>query len=396
MKKTIKDIQVKNKKVLVRVDFNVPLSEDRQITDDTRIKETLPTINYLLKEGAKVILVSHLGRPKGKPEEKYSLKPVAKRLGELLKKDVLMAADCTGSETKKQAMGMVSGDVLLLENVRFYGGEEKNDPAFAKELSSIAEVFVQDAFGTAHRAHASTVGVAKYLPSCAGLLLEKEIQYFSKLLENPQKNFVAILGGAKVSDKIMVIENLLSKIDALIIGGAMAYTFLRVRNINTGNSLVEQDKIDIAHKVLKKAEEKKLRIFLPIDHRVVEKVSGDSEMSETQGVEIKNGYTGVDIGPMTVARIAPVIMQSKTIFWNGPMGIFEIDKFAGGTIEIAKLVANATDSGAVSIIGGGDTISAIKKAKLDGRFSHISTGGGASLELLEGKILPGIAVLPEK
>ena len=396
MKKTLKDVSLKNKRVLVRVDFNVPLDEKQNITDDTRIKETLPTINYLKEQKAKIILMSHLGRPKGKPEEKYSLKPVAKRLSELLKQEVKMAPGCVDAETKKLALGLQPGEILLLENLRFNPGEEKNDPAFAGELASLGEIFVQDAFGTVHRAHASTEGVAKYLPSCAGFLLEKEINYFSKALENPERTFVAILGGAKVSDKIMAIENLLNKVDALIIGGAMAYTFLKSKGISTGNSLVEQDKIEIATKLLKKANERNIRFFLPIDHIIADKISEDADSKETQGVEIPDNWIGVDIGHMTINRIAPVIMQAKTIVWNGPMGVFEIEKFSAGTKKIAEIVANATKNGAVSIIGGGDTVSAVKKAGVQDKISHISTGGGASLELLEGKILPGIAVLPDK
>ncbi|MFN3966807.1 MAG: phosphoglycerate kinase [Endomicrobiia bacterium] len=396
MKKTLKDFTLKNRRVLVRVDFNVPLDENQNITDDTRIRETLPTINYLREQNAKIILMSHLGRPKGKPEEKYSLKPVAKRLSELLNQEVKMAPGCVDSETKKLALGLAPKEILLLENLRFNPGEEKNDSAFASELASLGEVFVQDAFGTVHRAHASTEGVAKYLPSCAGFLLEKELEYFSKVLEKPERTFVAILGGAKVSDKIMVIENLLNKVDALIIGGAMAYTFLKSKGIKIGKSLVENEKFEIATKLLKKAEEKNVRLFLPIDHVIADKISEDANSQETHGVEIPDNWIGVDIGHMTINRIAPVIMQAKTIVWNGPMGVFEIEKFSIGTKKIAEIVANATKNGAVSIIGGGDTVSAVKKAGVQDKISHISTGGGASLELLEGKILPGIAVLPEK
>ncbi|MFH1666346.1 MAG: phosphoglycerate kinase [Elusimicrobiota bacterium] len=396
MKKTIKDVNLKNKRVIVRVDFNVPLDANLNITDDTRIRETLPTINYLKRESAKIILMSHLGRPKSKPEEKYSMKPCAKRLSELLKQEVKMAPGCIDPETKKLAMNLQSGEILLLENLRFNEGEEKNDPNFANELASMAEVFVQDAFGTVHRAHASTAGIAKYLPSCAGFLLEKEIVYFSKALENPEKSYVAILGGAKVSDKIMVIENLLNKVDALIIGGAMAYTFLKAKGISIGNSLVEQEKVDIAAKILKKADDKNINLFVPIDHIITTKIDGSAESKETAGVEIPDGWIGVDIGKMTIERISSVILSAKTIVWNGPMGVFEVDKFANGTLQIAKLIAQATAKGAISIVGGGDSVAAVKKMGLSDKMSHISTGGGASLELLEGKILPGIAVLPEK
>ncbi|MEW6041611.1 MAG: phosphoglycerate kinase, partial [Elusimicrobiota bacterium] len=333
--------------------------------------------------------------PKGKPEEKYSLKPVAKKLSELLGQEVKMAGGIIDAETKKLALGLKPREILLLENIRFDPGEEKNDPAFANELASLAEIFVQDAFGTVHRAHASTAGIAKYLPSYAGFLLEKEINYFEKALENPQRFFVAILGGAKVSDKIMVIENLLSKVDALIIGGAMAYTFLKSKNIAVGASLVETDKIENAARLIKKADEKKVKLFFPIDHIIATKISADANSKETHGVEIPDGWIGVDIGNMTVQRISSIILQAKTIVWNGPMGVFEIDKFSNGTKKVSELVAEATRRGATSILGGGDTISAVKKAGTKDQYSHISTGGGASLELLEGKVLPGIAVLPD-
>ncbi|OGS19899.1 MAG: phosphoglycerate kinase [Elusimicrobia bacterium RIFOXYA2_FULL_40_6] len=396
MKKTIKDVNLKGKRVIVRVDFNVPLDANLNITDDTRIRETLPTIKYLKGEGARIILMSHLGRPKGKPVDKYSLKPCATRLSELLKQEVKMAPGCIDQETKKLAMNLQSGEILLLENLRFNEGEEKNDPNFANELASMAEIFVQDAFGTVHRAHASTAGIAKYLSSCAGFLLEKEIVYFAKALENPEKSYVAILGGAKVSDKIMVIENLLNKVDALVIGGAMAYTFLKAKGISVGDSLVEQDKVEIAAKILKKADEKKINLFIPIDHVITTKIDGTGEVQETAGVEITDGWMGVDIGKMTIERISSVILAAKTIVWNGPMGVFEVEKFANGTLQIAKLIAQATAKGAISIVGGGDSVAAVKKMGLSDKMSHISTGGGASLELLEGKILPGIAVLPEK
>jgi 3-phosphoglycerate kinase len=396
MKKSIKDIDVQGKKVLVRVDFNVPLDESLKITDDTRIRMTVPTIEYLLKKKAKVILMSHLGRPKGKYEEKYSLKPVAQRLGEILKTKVIMAPGCVDAETKKLAAGLKEGEVLLLENLRFDAREEKNDDGFSRELASLADVFVQDAFGTVHRAHASTAGVAKCLPSVCGFLLEREINYFSKVLDNPAKPYVAILGGAKVSDKISVIENLLAKVDALIIGGAMAYTFLKSRGIETGNSKVEDDKLKVAEGLINSSSEKKVRILLPIDHVIADKIDASAQVKKTDGVEIPAGWIGVDIGPMTVDRISSVILTAKTIVWNGPMGIFEIDKFANGTNEVAKLVAKATEKGAVSIIGGGDSVAAVNKAGLSDKVSHISTGGGASIELLEGKVLPGIAVLPDK
>ncbi|MDI6641828.1 MAG: phosphoglycerate kinase [Elusimicrobiota bacterium] len=395
MKKTLKDVNLKSKRVLVRVDFNVPLDEKQQITDDTRIQETLPTINYLREQKAKIILMSHLGRPKGK-EEKYSLKPVAKKLSEILACEVKFAPGCVDAETKKLALSLQPGEILLLENLRFDNREEKNDPTFATELAALADCFVQDAFGTVHRVHASTEGVAKYLPSCAGLLLEKELKYFSKALTSPERTFVAILGGAKISDKIMVIENLLNKVDAIIIGGAMAYTFLKSKGISVGNSLVEAERVEIAAKLIKKSEEKNVRLFLPIDHIIADKIAPDAKSQQTHGVEIPEGWIGVDIGSMTINRIAAVITQSKTIVWNGPMGVFEIEKFSTGTRVVAELVAKATEKGATSIIGGGDTVAAVKSAGKADKISHISTGGGASLELLEGKILPGIAVLPEK
>jgi len=396
MKKTIRDIDVSNKKVLVRVDFNVPVDDRGNITDDTRILETLPTINYLRQMKAKIILMSHLGRPKGAVVEKYSLKPVAKRLSEILKVPVKMAPGCVDEETRKIAASLSASEILLLENLRFDKREENNDPEFASQLASMAEMFVQDAFGTVHRAHASTEGAAKHLPSACGFLLEKEILYFNKVLEKPERTFVAILGGAKVSDKIAVIQNLLDKVDAMVIGGAMAYTFLKAGNISVGNSLIEKDRIDMAGEIMQKAKSKKVGFFLPIDHVIADKISENAQVKETRGVEIPDGWTGVDIGDMTINRIAPVILSARTIMWNGPMGIFEMDKFFKGTGKVAELVAEATQKGAVSIIGGGDTVSAVKKSKLADRVSHISTGGGASLELLEGKILPGIAVLPEK
>jgi len=396
MKRTIRDIDLKNKKVIVRVDFNVPLDDKQQITDDTRIRETLPTIKYLCQQKSKIILMSHLGRPKGKPDPKYSLKPVAKRLSELLNTEVKMAPGIVDPETQKMVDALKPGEIILLENLRFDTGEEKNDPEFAKKLASMAEIYVSDAFGTVHRAHASTEGIAKLLPSVCGFLLEKEIKYFSKVLENPDRPFVTILGGAKVSDKIVVIENLLNKVDTIIIGGAMAYTFLKSKGIKIGNSLVEEDKLDIAKDIIRKADKLKIRYLLPIDHIIADKVAADAQCKETHGVDIPDGWLGVDIGNMTVNRISSIIMTAKTIVWNGPMGVFEIDKFASGTHQVAKLVADVTSKGAVSIIGGGDTVSAVKKFNLTDKMSHISTGGGASIELLEGKVLPGIAVLPEK
>ena len=399
MKKSIKDIDLKNKKVLVRVDYNVPINDKGEVDDDTRIKESLPTLNYLLEQNCAIILMSHLGRPKGKPEEKYSLKPVAKRLEGLLKRKVIMAKGIIDEETKKLAKELKNGEVLLLENVRFDPREEKNDDQFAKELASLVGdngVFVQDAFGSVHRAHASTHAVAKFLPAVCGFLLQKEITYFDKILTSPEKPFIAILGGAKVSDKISVIENLLDKVNAIIIGGAMAYTFLLSRGISVGNSLVEQDKLDLAKELLKKAEQKNVNILLPIDHIVTQKIEPTAETKYVDSVDIPNGYIGVDIGKNTIARISNIILSAKTIVWNGPMGVFEIDNFAEGTKQVAILITQATKKGATTVVGGGDSVSAIKKFKLEEGFSHISTGGGASLELLEGKKLPGIEVLMDK
>ena len=404
MKKTIKDINVAGKKVLVRVDYNVPLDENQNVTNDKRIAATLPTIKYLLEQKAAVILMSHLGRPKGKVVPAMSLKPAAKRLGELLKTEIKMAPDCIGPEVQKMAKELKPGEILLLENLRFHPEEEKNDDKFASELASLGDVFVQDAFGTVHRAHASTVGIVKYLKvAAAGFLVEKELKFLGEALNDPKRPFLAILGGAKVSDKISVIENLLNKVDSLIIGGAMAYTFLKAENVDTGKSLVEADKVDVARDLLKKAESKKIRLFIPKDHVITDKIDfenkkipEDAIIKETEGADIPEGFMGVDIGPMTIKRIAPVILEAKTIVWNGPAGVFEIDQFSKGTVEIAKLVAQATEMGAISVVGGGDSIAAVKKAGVDKKISHISTGGGASLEFLEGKELPGIAALPDK
>jgi 3-phosphoglycerate kinase len=399
MKKSIKDIDLRNKKVLVRVDYNVPLGENGEVEDDTRIRESLPTIKYLLEQNSAIVLMSHLGRPKGKPDPKYSLKPVAKRLQELLGRQVLMADGIVDEKTKELAKNLKNGEILMLENVRFDPREEKDDPEFAKELVSLVgndAIFVQDAFGSVHRAHTTTHAVAKLLPAVCGFLLEKEIKYFEKVLTSPERPFIAILGGAKVSDKIGVIENLINKVDAIVIGGAMAYTFLLSRGIKVGNSLVEQDKVDLAKDLLKKAEDKNVNILLPIDHIVATKISEDAEYKYVDTIDIPDGYIGVDIGKNTISRVANIILSAKTIVWNGPMGVFEIKNFQEGTKKIAELVAEATQKGAVSVVGGGDSVSAVKKFNLSDKISHISTGGGASLELLEGKVLPGIEVLQDK
>jgi phosphoglycerate kinase len=396
-KKTIEDIKdLKDKRVLVRVDFNVPQDDKQNITDDTRIQAAIPTIKYLSDKGAKVILVSHLGRPKAGPDDKMRLAPVAKKLSELMKKPIQYVKDCIGPEVEKSVAALKGGDILLLENVRFYKEEEKNDPEFAKKLASLAEIYVNDAFGTAHRAHASTEGVTKYLKGYAGFLMEKEIKFLGQLIENPAHPFVAILGGAKISGKIDVIQNLLPKVDTLIIGGGMAYTFFKARNVSVGNSLVEADKIPLAKEILKQAIDLNKTIMLPIDHVIADKFDANANSEVVTRAGILDGWMGVDIGPETVIKFSHAIKKAKTIFWNGPMGIFEFDKFANGTMAVAKLVAEATKNGAVSVIGGGDSVAAIEKAGLADQITHISTGGGASLEFVEGKVLPGIACLQDK
>lgn len=415
MKKTLTDISVKGKKVLVRVDYNVPLNTSLQITNDKRITATLPTIEYLLSKNAAIILMSHLGRPKGKVVPEMSLEPVSVRLSELLGKPVkFVSGNCISAESKRVATDLKSGEILLLENLRFHPEEEGKNAtgekdktsmdAFAKELASMGEVFVQDAFGTVHRAHASTASIVKYVKdAAAGFLVEKELKFFGEALEKSVRPFLAILGGAKVSDKINVIENLFNKVDAILIGGAMAYTFLKSQGISTGTSLVEDDKLELAGELLKKAKGKKIDFLLSVDHVVTDKVDFvnkqvpfGADVKATVDEAIPEGYMGVDIGPQSIEKFSKIIKSSKTIVWNGPLGIFEIDEFSKGTIEIAELVAEATDNGAISVVGGGDSISAVKKARVDKKISHISTGGGASLEFLEGKELPGIVALPDK
>lgn len=391
-KKTIKDIDIKGKRVLIRVDFNVPLDKGK-VADDTRIVGALSTIRYAAEKGAKVILMSHLGRPDGKVKEELRLTPVSVRLSELLGKKVAQAKDCIGEEVKSQVNSMKSGDVLLLENLRFHKEEEENDPKFAKELASLGDVFVNDAFGTAHRAHASTEGVTKYLPSVAGFLIEKEIEYLGNALNNPKRPFVAILGGAKVSDKIGVISNLWGKVDKILIGGAMAYTFMKALGQKTGASKVESDKVDVAKNILEEAKLRKVALLLPVDHIIADKFDKDAKTEITDGVDIKDGWLGLDIGPKTVKLFSDALVGAKTVVWNGPMGVFEMDKFDKGSRGVAEAVIK---SKAVSIIGGGDTASAIAKFNLTDKMSHISTGGGASLEFMEGKVLPGIAALQEK
>ncbi|MCX6897811.1 MAG: phosphoglycerate kinase [Verrucomicrobia bacterium] len=402
----LKDLR--GKRVLVRADYNVPLDEKCAITDETRIKETLPTINFLTQRGAIVILCSHLGRPDGKRVESMSLKPVAVRLAELLKQPVPFASDCVGEEVTKKVAAMKAGNILLLENTRYHAEEEDNDPKFAEQLASIADVFVNDAFGTAHRAHASTAGVCKFIKtSAAGFLLEKELRYLGEELANPTRPSLVILGGAKVSDKIGVITNLMGKTDAFMIGGAMAYTFLKAQGVAVGSSLVEEDKLGIAKETLAKVQATGVKFLLPTDHVIAQKVETPVSGAKKPKIEFKNpqqsadatievGYCGVDIGPKTIERYRAEIARAKTIVWNGPMGIFEVPEYATGTFEVAKAVAAATQAGAKSIIGGGDSVKAVKKAKVGDKVTFISTGGGASLEFLEGRELPGVAALTDK
>ena len=392
-KKTVKDIDLKNKKVLVRCDFNVPMDENKNITDNRRIVAALPTIKYLLEQNCKVVLCSHLGRPKGEFKPEFSLKPVAKELSKLLGKEVIMAEDVIGEDAKNKAENLKNGEVLLLENVRFHREETDNDPEFAKKLASFGEVFVNDAFGTAHRAHASTEGVTKYLPAVSGFLIEKELKFLGEALENPERPFVAILGGSKVSDKIGVIENLLEKVDTLIIGGGMAYTFFKAQGYSVGDSLCEEDKCDLALEIMEKAKEKKVKFLLPIDNKIGKEFKPDTESKTVKSTEIPDGWEGLDIGEETIKLYREELQNAKTIVWNGPLGVFEFDQFAVGTNEIAKALG---DIDAIKIIGGGDSAAAVEKAGLADKMTHISTGGGASLEFLEGKRLPGIEALMDK
>ena len=393
MKLGLKDLDVKGKRVFVRADFNVPLDGDR-ITVDTRIRSALPTIQYLLENDAKVILASHLGRPKGKVVEKYSLAPVAKHLSELLGRDVVKADDCIGPAVQELALKLQPGEVLLLENLRFHAEEEKNDPAFAKELASLAEVYVNDAFGTAHRAHASTAGIAAYLPAAAGFLLEKELKFLGEALENPQRPFVAILGGAKVSDKIGVIQNLLGKVDKLLIGGGMSYTFLKARGLEIGKSLLEADKMDLARQLEEEAKARGVELLLPVDVVVADEFSETANRKAVSVEEIPADWEGMDIGPKTIELFQKALAGAKTVVWNGPLGVFEMEPFSTGTKAIAEALANLTD--ATTIIGGGDSAAAVEQLGYADKITHISTGGGASLEFLEGKELPGVAALTSR
>jgi phosphoglycerate kinase len=390
--KTVKDIDVKNKRVIMRADFNVPLKEGN-ITDDTRIRAALPTIKYILEqEGASLVLMSHLGRPKGKKDPAFSLAPVAGRLSELLGKTVKMAPDCIGPEVEEMTKG-TAGEILLLENVRFYEEETGNDEGFAKKLAALGDVYVNDAFGTAHRAHASTEGIARFLPAVAGFLIEKEVAFFSPLLADPKQPFVAVIGGAKVSSKIGVLETLLPKCSTLIIGGGMAYTFLRVQNYSVGKSLVEEEYLDTAKKLLDDVEKMGKEIILPVDHMVGDEFSENAKAEYVDSVDIPDGKIAMDIGPETLKLIQQRIAEAASLVWNGPMGVFEFDAFAKGTMETATYVANCSGT---TVIGGGDSVAAVNKFKLADKIDHVSTGGGASLEFLEGKTLPGIAALRTK
>lgn len=393
-KKTVKDIDVKDKKVLVRCDFNVPQDENGNITDNRRIVASLKTIDYLLEHNAKVILCSHLGRPKGEFNEKYSLKPVAKELSRLLGKEIKISKDVIGEDTRKLVNELKPGEAILLENVRFHAEEEKNDREFSKQLASLADIYVNDAFGTAHRAHATTVGVTEFLPSVSGFLLEKEIVFLNNALENPKRPFVAILGGKKVSDKISVIESLLEKVDSLIIGGGMAYTFLKAQGYEIGTSLCEDDKLELAKGLLEKAKNNNVQLLLPVDIHVAKEFNENSEDMYVKSTEIPVDYMGLDAGPESVKLYKDVLKNAKTVVWNGPLGVFEMDKFATATNQIAEELSKLTDC--ITIIGGGDSSAAVEKAGLSDKMTHISTGGGASLELLEGKILPGLAALNDK
>jgi 3-phosphoglycerate kinase len=392
-KKTVSDVPVRGKRVFVRVDFNVPLDEERRITDDRRITESLRTITFLKSRGARVILASHLGRPGGKVKDGLRMDPVARRLGELLGAPVRKLDDCVGPDVERATAEMADGDVVLLENLRFHAEEEANDPEFARRLAALADLYVNDAFGTAHRAHASTVGIAAHLPAVAGFLMEKELAYLSRALEEPTRPFVAILGGKKVSDKIAVIRNLLGKADALLIGGAMAYTFLRARGHAVGTSLLEADKLDLATSLMAEAAERRVPFHLPEDVIVAERFAGDAAMRTVAADAIPDGWMGMDIGPATVDAYRQVILGAGTVMWNGPMGVFEFPRFAEGTRAVAQAMVDST---AVTIVGGGDSAAAVEQFGLADRMTHISTGGGASLEFMEGRELPGVAVLANR
>ena len=394
MKKTVRDIEVKGKRVLVRCDFNVPM-QDGKITDDTRIVSAQPTINYLTEHGAKVILLSHMGRPKGEPVKEYSLQPVARKLSELTGKNVIFAASdkVVDDSVETAAANLAEGEIMLLENVRFRKEETKNEASFAKELASLGDIFVNDAFGTAHRAHASTAGIADYLPCVSGFLIEKEVKFLGSAVENPKRPFVAIMGGAKVGDKIPVIENLLKKVDVLIIGGGMSYTFFKAEGLEIGTSILDEDNVQLASQLLKKAEESGVKMLLPVDTICAKEFKNDTEFAAFDKDKIPSDYMGMDIGPKTIKLYEEAIAKAATVVWNGPMGVFEMPNFAKGTRAIAEALA---ESDAVTIIGGGDSAAACEQFGLKDKMTHISTGGGASLEFLEGKTLPGIAVIQDK
>lgn len=385
------EVELENKRVFVRVDFNVPLDRDGNISEDSRIRASLPTLQFIMEKGGRLIIASHLGRPKAGFESKFSLKAVAMRLEELLGKPVRLAPDCVGGKVEALVDSLEPGHVIILENIRFHKEEEQNDPEFSRALARLSDVYVNDAFGTSHRAHASTEGMTHYVPSkCAGFLLLKELEYFQKILEQPEHPLLAILGGAKVSDKIGVLNNLIGRIDALIIGGAMAYTFLKAQGIDVGKSLLESDKVEQAGEILKKAKDRGIKILLPQDHIITDRINPPGEVRRTESASIPPGWIGVDIGPRTVDSFSEAISGARTIFWNGPLGMFEVEAFAGGTMAVARVVAK---SSAISVIGGGDSVAAVKQSGLEKHVSHLSTGGGASLEWMEGKTLPGIAAL---
>lgn len=394
-KKSIEDLNVSGKRVLVRCDFNVPMNDKGEITDDRRIRSALPTIEYIMKNGGKAIVMSHFGRPKGEPNPKYTLEPIAKRLSELLNKEVIFAKDdvVVSDKTKEIVDNMKESDVVLLENTRFRKEEEKNGEEFAKQLASLGELFVNDAFGTAHRAHASNVGLSSQLPSASGYLVKKEIEVMGKAMSNPERPFVAILGGAKVSDKIGVIENFLDKVDSLLIGGGMAYTFLKAQGLEIGKSLVEDDKLDLAKELIQKAKEKNVNLILPVDIVVASEFNNEAQFKTVSIDNIPEDMMGLDIGEKTIEGFSKVIKEAKTILWNGPMGVFEMPNFAKGTNAIAKAMSEAEG---ITIVGGGDSSAAVEQTGLDSKMTHISTGGGASLEFFEGKILPGIAAIDNK
>ena len=392
-KKSIRDGDFSGKRVIMRVDFNVPLDKEGNITDDTRIRAALPSIEHVLGQNGKLILMSHLGRPKGQVKEELRLTPVGERLSELLGRDVINTKDCVGEETAKIISGMQPGDVVLLENFRFHEEEEGNDSEFAKTLAGYADIYVNDAFGTAHRAHASTEGIAHFLPALAGFLMEKEINFLGKLLYGPEQPYIAVIGGAKVSTKIGVLEKLLEKVNVLLIGGAMCYTFLKAKGFEVGKSLVETEKVNLAFELIKKADEKNVKLILPADHLVADRVEEDARVRTVDTNAMPADMIGVDIGPKTVRQYKREIKQAKTVLWNGPMGVFEIDKFARGTDQIAKAMASSRGT---TVVGGGDSVAAVNKLKLAEKMDHVSTGGGASLEFLEGKELPGIRALTDR